>query len=222
MALTRTPEPKTLCPFDEAAQYHAMNLELVNQTFVEDLIAGGPVGPQVLDLGCGPAAIPILLCQRIGSLQVLAVDLEVEMLEIGKREIDVAGMLGQISLRHADICTMEDYENAIADTVICNSVLHHLDQPASAVLTAIRLLRPGGRLFFRDLCRPASLEQVETLVSLHAADESQAGQQLLRQSLLAALSLGEIENMVRGLGIDPVCVQMTSDRHWTLNWFGAS
>ncbi len=55
----------------------------VNRKFVDDLLAG-PVGPRVIDLGCGPAAIPIELCQRVASVEMIAVDAEVEMLEIAK------------------------------------------------------------------------------------------------------------------------------------------
>lgn len=194
-----------------------MNHDAVNRRFVDDLISG-PVGPRVIDLGCGPAGIPILLCQNLDSIQVLAMDAEVEMLEIAKREIDFAGLLDRIALRHADVCQMEEYEDALADTVISNSLLHHLDEPRLGLRTAVRLLRAGGRLFVRDLFRPASLEETEKLVALYAGQESENAQQLFRQSLLAALTLDEIREIAGGLGISDEHVQMSSDRHWTLDW----
>jgi ubiquinone/menaquinone biosynthesis C-methylase UbiE len=190
----------------------------VNRRFVDDLASSGQVGPRVIDLGCGPAAIPIELCQRFEAIEVLAIDAEIEMLEIAKREIDIAGLLDQITLHHADACQMDEYENAMADTVISNSLLHHLDEPRLGLETATRLLRGGGRLFIRDLVRPASHEQVEQLVSEYSGQENENAQQLFRQSLLAGLTLDEIQEMAGGLGIPTKHVQMTSDRHWTIDW----
>jgi ubiquinone/menaquinone biosynthesis C-methylase UbiE len=196
-----------------------MDHAMVNRQFVDDLVADGKsVGPQVIDLGCGPAAIAIELCLRSDSIQVLAIDSEVEMLEIAKREIDIAGLLDQITLHHASVCAMEEYEDGMADTVISNSMLHHLDDPQRGLQTAVRLIRAGGRLFVRDLARPSSLEKTENLVSEYTGGENEIAQQLFRQSLLAAFTLDEIREIAGGFGISAADVQMTSDRHWTIDW----
>jgi ubiquinone/menaquinone biosynthesis C-methylase UbiE len=216
--LQRTPEPKTLSPTQEADEYHSMNHDAVNRQFIDDLIAGGPVGPRVMDLGCGPADIPIALCDRLPSIELLAIDSEVAMLEIAKRAIDIAGKLRQISLQQADVVNMEYFADGMANTVISNSMLHHLDEPNHGLITAKRLVAPAGRLFIRDLARPASLERVEQLVSEYAGAESDIAQQLFRQSLIAALTFEEVQQLAGGLGISPQHVQMTSDRHWTLDW----
>jgi ubiquinone/menaquinone biosynthesis C-methylase UbiE len=221
--LPRTPEPKTLSPLKEAEEYEAMDHQGVNLQFVEDLCSAGPVGPQVIDLGCGPASIAIELCRKLPSIDLRAIDGEVEMLEIAKREIDIAGMLDRISLDHADVCAMEHYQQGMADTVISNSLLHHLDEPRIGLETATRLLPPGGRLFLRDLVRPGSQEEIEALVERYTGQENEIGQQLFRQSLHAALTLDEIRQIasglgIRGLGISDESVQMTSDRHWTMDW----
>ena len=218
MNLPRTPEPKTLSPLAEADAYDAMDHHGVNLQFVEDLCSAGPVGPQVIDLGCGPASIAMELCRKLPSIDLLAIDGEVEMLEIAKREIDIAGLLDRISLDHADVCEMDHYEQGMTDTVISNSLLHHLDEPRIGLQTAIRLLPTGGRLFVRDLVRPGSQEEVEGLVERYSGEENEVGQQLFRQSLHAALTLDEIREISRGLGISGESVQMTSDRHWTMDW----
>jgi ubiquinone/menaquinone biosynthesis C-methylase UbiE len=219
LSLHRVPEPKILSPLDEAQAYESMDHTTVNRQFVDDLLeCDQAVGPRVVDLGCGPAAIPIELCGRVDTVDVLAIDSEIEMLEIAKREIDIAGMLDRITLHHCDASAMQEYEQGIADTVISNSMLHHLDEPQRGLQSAIRLLRRGGRIFIRDLSRPSSLEEIETLVSLHAGDEDEVAQQLFRQSLHAALTLDEIRELAGGFGISPTNVQMTSDRHWTIDW----
>ncbi len=202
----------------EASEYESMDHSAVNEIFVTDLIGGGDVGPQVIDLGCGPAAISILLAQRLPEIQVMGIDSAVEMLEVAKREIDFGGVIDRVFLQHADAKTLEDFDDEMTDTVISNSLVHHLEKPELALASAQRLLRRGGRLFFRDLARPDSEAIVESLVQQYAGDETEFAQQLFRQSLHAALTIDEIRQLAGGLGISPEQVQMTSDRHWTIDW----
>ena len=215
--MDRIPEPDTFSPRDEAAEYHAMDHSRVNRQFVDELLKG-PTGPLVVDLGCGPAGIPIELCQRSTDYEVIATDGEVEMLEIAKQEIDIAGCLGQISLTHVAVESMDQFEDGMADTVISNSLLHHLEQPCVGLEVAVRLTRNGGRIFIRDLARPDTEADIERLVETYSGNESENGQQLFRQSLHAALTLNEIQIIARGLGIPEDHVQMSSDRHWTIDW----
>ena len=106
----------------------------------------------------------------------------------------------------------------MADTVISNSLLHHLEQPRVGLETAVRLTRNGGRIFIRDLARPKTEAEIEWMVQTYSGNETENGQQLFRQSLHAALTLNEIQIIARGLGIPEDHVQMSSDRHWTIDW----
>lgn len=220
MTLPRVLEPESMDSRAEAAEYEAMNHAEVNRQFVDDLLARGAVGRQVMDLGCGPAAIPIELCRRDESIIVLAIDSSIEMLEIAKREIDIAGLLDRVFLQDADAKSMDEFEDGMADTVLSNSLLHHLAEPHQGLTTAKRLLRENGRLFIRDLARPSTGDEVEQLVKTYAGSENEFAQQLFRQSLHAALTINEIRKIAGGLGIAANHVQMTSDRHWTLDWRG--
>lgn len=216
--LPRTLEPEVMDDELEVREYQQMDHSQVNERFVVDLIAGGDVGPRVIDLGCGTAEIPVLLCQRLNEAEVLAVDSSVEMLEAAKIEIELGGVVGRIYLEHADCKELAGFESQTANTVISNTVLHHIAEPALFLEQAVRILAPGGRLFIRDLVRPTTESDVEALVAQHAAGESDYAQQLLRQSLHAALTLNEVIEMLNDLGIPSTSIQMTSDRHWTLDW----
>ncbi|MCM2371223.1 class I SAM-dependent methyltransferase [Aporhodopirellula aestuarii] len=237
--LPRVCEPPPLDPKLEADVYREMDHGDVNRGFVRDLFESGPVGPRVIDLGCGPALIPITLCETaaaivegsrpavshgsdLSSLQVMGVDHCVDMLELARVELEFAGMLGQIQLEQVDLNDPDGLQSELAETVISNTVLHHLESPINALRLGIKALRPGGRLFVRDLYRPETDREVERLVELHggSAEAATSGidpRQLLRQSLHAALTLEEIREIVATLGIDPGCVNMTSNRHWTLD-----
>lgn len=67
----------------------------------------------------------------------------------------------------------------------------------------------------RDLLRPDDLETLDRLVSgIGAADDAHQTQ-LFRDSLHAALTLAEVEQMVVAAGFTDVRVYQSSDRHWT-------
>jgi ubiquinone/menaquinone biosynthesis C-methylase UbiE len=202
----------------EAEIYHAMDHQEVNSRFVDDLIAGGPVGPNVYDLGAGTGLIAIELCRKMRAIRVMAIDPEVEMLTLAKLEINIAGLLDRVFLAKSDIRSMEDFGSEIADTVVSNSVLHHLDDPAGFFPEPLRLLKPGGRLFVRDLIRPADFEDWQSLMNRHASGQPEEAKKMFGESLRASLTVNEIRELVDQFGIDANCVQQTSDRHWTLDW----
>ena len=203
---------------EEVREYQEMDHSEVNRRFVDELLGAGSVGPKVIDLGTGPAAIPILLCESADELEIMAVDSSIEMLEVARVEIELAGRVGQIFLEHADAKSLAEFTAESADTVISNSLMHHLADPSLALASAIQLLKGGGRMFIRDLARPAEESELELLVEKHTAGESEFARQLFRQSLHAALTVEEIRHLCGGFGIPAERVQMTSDRHWTIDW----
>jgi len=211
----RVLEAEVMDTFEAAGLYDQMDHAWVNVRFVDDLVAGGDIGVDVVDLGTGTALIPIELCERVNSVRVLAIDASVEMLDLARRRIEIAQMTQRIQLEQADCKTLVGFAPRMADTVISNSLIHHLPEPGEAIATAKRLLRPGGRLFIRDLVRPATLAEVDSLVETYAGDEPQPARQMFRDSLLAALSLDEVRQMFASFGFSPDDVVMTSDRHWT-------
>jgi ubiquinone/menaquinone biosynthesis C-methylase UbiE len=101
------------------------------------------------------------------------------------------------------------------DAVVSNSIIHHIPEPLQTLQESVRVCRPNGLIFFRDLLRPDSDAAVQHLVSLYAGQESPRARQLFDDSLRAALSLEEIRDLVAGLGFAPDSVQQTTDRHWT-------
>lgn len=213
----RTLEPEVMDTFEAAMMYDQMDHEAVNRKFVDDLLKGGKVGGDVIDIGTGTALIPIELCERVEGVRVLAIDASVEMLDLARRRIEIAQMTQRIQLEQADCKALKGFEGAMADVVICNTVVHHLAEPALLVREAIRLLRGGGRLFIRDLVRPATVEEVDALVAAHAANETEEARAMFRDSLLAALTIDEAREMFVSFGLPAANVEMTSDRHWTFD-----
>ena len=214
MPLKRVLEPEVMDSVEEARDYDQMDHAAVNDVFVTDLLASGEIAGEVLDLGTGTAQIPVALCQRHETCQVMAVDLAVHMLDLARYQIEVNGLVERIMLDHIDAKSLP-YDSDRFDVVMSNSIVHHIPEPAGVLAESIRVVRSGGQLFFRDLLRPESDELVQQLVDTYAGDANDHQRQMFDDSLRAALSLEEIQNLIGELGYNPEQVQATSDRHWT-------
>ena len=214
MALERVLEPEVMDTYEEARDYDSMAHQEVNALFVQDLLASGEIGIDVLDVGTGTAQIPVELCRQNKECRVIAIDMAAHMLDLARFNIEVDGFTQRIYLQQIDAKDM-DFEQDMFDCVISNSIIHHIPTPRSVLQESIRVVRPGGLLFFRDLMRPESDEEVSRLVEMYAGAENPHQQQMFDDSLRAALSLEEIREMVTSLGFRDDMVQATSDRHWT-------
>src|SRR5258708_6247102 len=100
--LERVLEPEVMDSAEEARDYDSMDHAHVNQILVSDLLAFLPSPVHVLDVGAGTAQIPIELCRRHPSVRVVAIDMAQHMLEVGRRNLDKAGLSGRIELRLCD------------------------------------------------------------------------------------------------------------------------
>ncbi len=217
MSLERILEPEVMDTPEEAHDYNEMDHADVNRLFVDDFLQAGGCGPDLLDLGTGTALIPIELCQREDGWRVLGVDAAAEMLELARQNVQSARLEERIRLQQVDAKQMP-FANEMFDGVISNSIIHHIPRPADCLVDAIRVTRVDGLLFFRDLLRPASQQQLTELVTAYTGDENEHSRKMFAESLHAALSLDEIRDLVGQLGFPPESVQQTSDRHWT--WIG--
>lgn len=225
--LPRTLEPEVMDTSREAVDYDAMNHSEVNLAFVADLLAAaageidgthfdGSDSPRVLDVGTGTAQIPVELCRRSESSQVTGIDLAGEMLKLGRLNIEHAGLANRIRLEQVDAKQMP-FTDASFDAVISNSIVHHIPEPIKVLAEMLRLLRPGGLLFVRDLMRPPDAETVEQIVQSYAGNENPHQQKMFRESLHAALTLEEIRGLLLDLHVPPNWAEQTTDRHWTIS-----
>jgi ubiquinone/menaquinone biosynthesis C-methylase UbiE len=143
----------------------AAYLERIDRSFVQHLErliqpAGEKASAwRLLDIGCGPGQIPIMIAKRWPRMQILGIDAGPAMIEKARSDATAAGVAvsfevlrlgpeGQARLPYAD---------AEFDIVTCNSVLHHLADPVGALDEIARVVRPEGAVLIRDLMRPTLL-----------------------------------------------------------------
>jgi len=191
----------------------------VNHRFVDDFLAfhGPGRGGELLDVGTGPARLPIALCRADRRFRVLGVDLAGPMLDLARRNVADAELADRIRFARGDAKSLP-FPDGRFEAVVSNTILHHIPDPTLALAEMVRLVAPGGTLMVRDLARPADEAELVALVELHASSEPVPARVLFRDSLHASLTLDEVRAVVEGLGLGPEGVELTSDRHWTWTW----
>ncbi|MGH8899267.1 MAG: class I SAM-dependent methyltransferase [Egibacteraceae bacterium] len=106
----------------------------------------GP-GDRCLDVGCGGGHVTMELARLVGSSgHVVGVDLDAEILQLARRDAEVAG-LGNIDFRLGDATQLEE---GGYDVVYTRFVLGHLSRPEAVVHRMTACLRPGGVLVVED------------------------------------------------------------------------
>jgi len=212
--LPRVLEPEAMDSTLEAHDYDTMDHSAVNRVFVADFLSIWPGQGPILDVGTGTAQIPIELCRAVPWARVVGVDLSAAMLAVGRENARRAGLSDRLRLERCDAKSLPFAEGEFG-AVISNSIAHHLPRPAEVLAEMVRVLRPGGVLLVRDLIRPADEPTLHQLVQTYFGGANEHQRRMFADSLHAALTLSEIQDLVASLGFDPEHVRQTTDRHWT-------
>lgn len=101
----------------------------------------------VADLGAGEGLLSELLARR--CKKVIAVDNSEKIVEFGVTKAKKNG-LKNLEFRLGDLQN-PPVEAGSVDLVILSQALHHADDPAAALASAARLLKPRGQLLILDL-----------------------------------------------------------------------
>ena len=212
--MTRVLEPELMDDPEQAQVYARADFEEENQGFVDrfleyypDLKAG-----HVLDLGCGPADIPIRLARALPECRVTGVDGSPPMIAIGMEAVRAAGLSDRIVFRGERFQSVALPE--AADAVISNSLLHHVPNPLQFWYAVKKLGKPGGAVLVMDLLRPESPDAAQAIVDRYAADEPALLRRDFYNSLLAAFTEDEVAAQLAELNLSRLLIDIPDDRHW--------
>lgn len=203
----------------EAESYDSMDHSGPNTAFAERFVELG-AGGRVLDIGCGPGHVPLMLAAMLPEATILGVDLSHEMLKIAEEHRAASSHAERVEFCLGDAKGL-DFEDGSFDAVCSNTILHHIPDPVPFLREALRVLKPGGALLVRDLMRPADAATADALVVEHASGEPDKCQRLFRDSLGAALTKAEAEAAIAEAGwaaaegVAPEVV-VDTDRHMSL------
>ncbi len=212
--MERTLEPEYMDTRQEADEYESMDHAGPNAAFVERAASLGPRG-RVLDLGTGPGHIPVLLCERVPGIRVVALDAARTMLDHARRHRAASPHAARIGLVRGDAKRLP-FADGCFDAVLSNTILHHVPEPADMLREVARVLAPGGALLVRDLFRPPTPQRALELVDLHCAGQNDVQRELFRASLHAALTPDELRACADACGLASAELVVDTDRHVSL------
>lgn len=211
--MERLPEPELMDDPVQARAYAQADFSEPHEAFVRHFQGRFPghAPVRVLDLGCGPADVTARFARAYPQAKVLGVDGAETMIALGREALARAGLAQRVSLLAARLPGAALPAHGF-DTVISNSLLHHLPDPA-VLWEAVRAHAvPGAAVFVMDLARPASREQAQALVDRYAGAEPEVLRRDFHNSLLAAFTAEEIRVQLARAGL-AFAVERLSDRH---------
>jgi ubiquinone/menaquinone biosynthesis C-methylase UbiE len=161
---TRVPEPEVMDEAEQVESYSsaaaARHLDAIDNTFLEHLLRlippdRGPIegASWALDVGTGPAEIPIKILRRIPGMKIAGIDRSHMMLARARENGTRAGVSDRLALLAGDGQSLPFPDGAFS-MVLCNSVLHHAREPAEVLREIFRVAAPGAPILVRDLRRP--------------------------------------------------------------------
>src|SRR2546427_7085720 len=103
--MERVLEPELMDDHAQALAYSRADFEEENQGFVDRFAEFYPEfkAGHVLDLGCGPADIPIRLARTLPECRITGVDGSPPMIGLGLEAIRVAGPADRVTLAFAGV-----------------------------------------------------------------------------------------------------------------------
>ena len=199
---------------EQVRAYVQANFSKENQWFVEQFLDTFPEFREglILDLGCGPADIPIRLVRLCTEFNIVGVDASAPMITLAQKAIHEANCSEQIRI----VC--QRIQNVVleerADAIISNSLVHHVPNPLQFWYVLKQLAKPGAPVLVMDLLRPESAEEAQALVDHYAADEPEQLRLDFYNSLLAAFSEDEVAAHLAEMNLSRLLIDVPDDRHW--------
>ncbi len=137
---------------------------------------------RVIDAGAGTGAGTLALARQLPDAEVIALDVDEEMLKHIRDKARAYGLADRIRTVQADLDQAWPDGLKAADLVWAANSLHHMGDPARAVAQIYQILRPGGLLavtepesFPRFLTDPAGAALEERIHAAMARSRDEAG-----------------------------------------------
>ncbi|MGH7855811.1 MAG: class I SAM-dependent methyltransferase [Candidatus Binatia bacterium] len=212
--MERIPEPEIMDDPKQALAYARADFAEVNAAFVERLRAALGEEPvrRIVDLGCGPADIPLRIARLLPAVALTAVDASAPMLALAREAVRAGGFRSRIALVRASVPALPLKAGAF-DVIVSNSLLHHLREPRSFWREVARLGQSGGLVLVVDLLRPETPARAREIVEREAGGEEPVLQRDFYNSLLAAFTPAEVRGQLDA-GLSHLDCRPVSDRHW--------
>ncbi len=153
--------------------------------------------PVILDVGVGPAHIPVRFALEEPTARFIAVDISLNMLKKAKLKIAEEKLEKKILFVCADANNLPFMKNTF-DFVYSHSTLHHLSNPYPAIQEMIRVLRNNSSFIIRDIRRPPSF-LLEMYVRVFGFPYNKLMKKMYRESLKAGYTFEEMKQISKNI-----------------------
>ena len=117
-------------------------------------------GSNVLEVAPGPGFFAIELA-KLGDFKIIGLDISRTLVEIATQNAQNAGV--QVDFRVGNVSAMPFADDSF-DFVYCSAAFKNFSEPIKALDEMHRLLRPGAEAVIADLCKDASIDEIDTYV----------------------------------------------------------
>ena len=213
--MKRIPEPELMNDPAQAHAYAHADFATPHQLFIETFQGKFPelkINDVVLDLGCGPCDVSRRFARTYLQCSIHAVDGASNMLSHAKSFNQQHGLEQRIRLIEG-LLPAVNLPQRFYQTIISNSLLHHLHNPFVLWETILQYAKPFATIFIMDLMRPNSEDEAQELQERYSANEPEVLQQDFYHSLLAAFTPEEVQQQLDQMSISTLQIDIISDRH---------
>jgi ubiquinone/menaquinone biosynthesis C-methylase UbiE len=205
-------EPEIMDGEAEADAYARADFADSNQWYADHFTAEYPAHlREIVDLGCGPADVPVRIARIAQQVRIVAVDGSPTMLNFARKAVQDAKLANRITLHQGRLPGLSLPEQHF-DAVLSKDMLHHLPDPQVLWSEARRLARPGGAVYVMDLIRPDSALAAREIVERVAGGEHPILKEDFYNSLCAAFTVEEVRAQLKSAGL-PLTVEKATERH---------
>lgn len=212
--MERILEPELMDDPEQAHAYAHADFSEANGLFLKLFAHYFPrhTPKRAIDLGCGPGEITLSFAECYANCHILGIDGAKAMLHFAHQNLYSRPQLkDRVEFRHIRLPAHSLSRNY--DTLLSNSLLHHLHDPQLLWHEIRRLGHAGAAVLVMDLERPANPDEAQALVIRYAAQEPEILRRDFCNSLCAAFTANEIQAQLTQAGLVGFQVEKVSDRH---------
>ena len=158
----------------------------------------------VVDLGTGTGIIPLLLSKRTGA-RVIGIELQKEVFELARQNVELNGLEGKVNIINADLRTLELKEERVT-AVVCNPPYEKVGSGRQNIGESIKLARHEICCTLEDAvsCAARLLGTGGKLFMIHRSQRA--------AELISVMSAHKLEPKV----LTPICAREGADPRYVL------
>lgn len=167
----------------------------IYQPYIDDILNNIAYTPKsVLDIGCGPGIVPMLLAKKLPEARIIGLDSSKYMVSYAKQKKRKEG-LGLVDFEQGDGQALRFKDDSF-DLVLCKGTLKMIPNKLLLLREIWRVLKPQRCAFVSDLRRDGKAEFEKVSDSMPDEERESVGRAIER-----SLNLNELKRLLDDSGL---------------------